>query len=74
MLFMQAAFVYTVASYRMCAHTFHFNDASHKRERVSYMCVYKFNILPHHQKFSSYGPGGPLFLLVFVSHPIPSAL
>ena len=27
------------------------------------MCVYKFKVLPHHQKFSSYAPG--LILKIF---------
>jgi len=31
-----------------------FNNASHKRERVSYVYAYKFKVLPYHQKFSSY--------------------
>ena len=56
---MQAAFVYTVQLAIGCVHTpfnFFFNNASHKRERVSYVYVYKFKVLPYHQKFSSYAP------------------
>ena len=41
MPFMQAVFVYTVQLSVGCVHTpFNFfNDASHKRERVSYVCI-----------------------------------
>ena len=59
MPFMQAAFVYTVQLAIGCVHTpfnFFFNNASHEHECVSYMCVYKFKVLTHHQKFSSYAP------------------
>ena len=53
MPFMQAAFVHRVQLAIGCVHTlFNFcNDASHKRERVSYVCVNKFKVLPHHQNF-----------------------
>ena len=42
MPFMQAAFVYTVQLAIGCVHTpfkIFFNNASHKRERVSYVCI-----------------------------------
>ena len=46
--------LHSAASYRMRPYTsIFFNDASHKRERVSYVCVYNFKVLPHDQKFSS---------------------
>ena len=56
---MQAVFVYTVQLAIGCVHkpfNFFYN-ASHKRECVFYACIYKFKVLPHHQKFSSYAPG-----------------
>jgi len=55
----------------MCAHTFKFfNNASHKRERVSYECVYKFKVMPNHQKFFTYAFDT---IINFQSHAIGKA-
>ena len=59
MPFMQAAFAYTVQLAIGCVHT---------PLSVFLMCVYKFKVMPHHQKFSSYTPE-PLL----ISQPLHAA-
>ena len=55
MPFMQAAFVYTVQLAIGCVHTpFIFLIMPHINVSMFLMCVYKFKVMPHHQKFSSY--------------------
>ena len=59
MPFMPAAFVYTVWLYSYgCVHTTFkfFLMMPHINVSVFLMCVYKFKVMPHHQKFSGYAP------------------
>ena len=54
--FMQAAFVYTVQLAIGCMHKPFKFLMPHINVSVFLMCVYKFKVLPHHQKFSSCAP------------------
>ena len=44
------------ASYRLCAYTFHSLIMSHMNVSLFLVCVYKVQVLPHHQNFSGYVP------------------